>query len=72
MSLRPAFKVVLEKSISDYKCNEAVKQIRKTKGVISASFNKKSRTVTVNYETGKDVRQKVRQIEGVKELKPVV
>lgn len=72
MARAPTFKALLKKEISDYKCRETVKQIRMTKGVLSAAFNKKSREVTVTYKTGEDVRKKVREMDGVRDLKAAI
>jgi hypothetical protein len=79
MSILPAFKVILDNSLSDKECAAIEKKIKKIKGVISAAFNEASSPkqiwVTYGYTlhgSNASVTDKVRKIPGVTDIKPLL
>jgi len=79
MSILPSFKAVLDDSLSAKECGDVVGQIKNIKGVLSAAFNEESnqKQVLVTYcftlnSINNSVEDKVRNMAGVKDIKPVL
>jgi hypothetical protein len=79
MSILPAFKVILDDSLSDKACADIEKQIKKINGVISAAFNEAGspKQIWVTYGhtlhgNNVSVADKVRKIPGVTDIKPLL
>lgn len=58
--------VVLDKKLTAEEGEKITKQISKVKGVFSAHFNAKAKSVYVHYTGLDEVCQEIKKIEGVK------
>ncbi len=58
--------VVVNKTLDKQECEKITKDISKLKGVFSAHFNEKAKTIYVHYSGLDEVCQEIKKIKGVK------